>query len=122
MHNRLGSVMPPEAQEWWAQMMETTPASTQSGFLRLLPDIDIRPLLPKVRCPTLVVTTGDPNNPAQNITGIESTKAWQSTIPNSEFLVIGNDSFHVAATAPDLAAEAVLKFIDRHEPTLRSRQ
>ncbi|MET0867954.1 MAG: alpha/beta hydrolase [Pseudorhodoplanes sp.] len=122
MHNRLGSVMPPEAQEWWAQMMETTPASTQSGFLRLLPDIDIRPLLPNVQCPTLVVTTGDPNNPAQNITGIESTKAWQSTIPNSEFLVIGNDSFHVAATAPDLAAEAVLKFIDRHEPSLRSRQ
>ena len=122
MHNRLGSVMPPEAQEWWAQMMETTPASTQSGFLRLLPSIDIRPLLPKVRCPTLVVTTGDPNNVAQNITGIESTKAWQSTIPNSEFMVIGNDSFHVAATAPDLAAEAVLKFIDRHEPSSRSQQ
>jgi hypothetical protein len=68
------------------------------------------------------VTTGDPNNVAQNITGVESTKAWQSTIPNSEFLVIGNDSFHVAATAPDLAAQAVLKFIDRHEPSSRSRQ
>ena len=49
-------------------------------------------------------------------------QAWQSTIPNSEFLVIANDSFHVAATAPDLAAEAVLKFIDRHEPSSRSRR
>jgi pimeloyl-ACP methyl ester carboxylesterase len=122
MHNRLGSVLPPEAQEWWAQMMETTPASTQSGFLRLLPDIDIRPLLPKVLCPTLVITTGDPNNPAQNITGVESTRAWQSTIPNSELQLVGNDSFHVAATAPDLSAEAVLKFIDRHEPSSQTRQ
>ena len=117
MHNRLGSVMPPQAQEWWAKMMETTPASTQSGFLRVLPSIDIRPLLPRISCPTLVVTTGDPNNPAQNITGLEATRAWQSTIPNSELLVIPNDSFHIAATAPDLAAEAVLKFIDRHEPS-----
>lgn len=121
MQNRLGSVMPPEAQEWWAKMMEMTPASTQSGFLRLLPDIDIRPLLPKVKCPTLVVTSGDPNNPAQNITGAESTRAWQSTIPNSEFLLIENDSFHIAATAPDLAAKAVLDFIDRHEPAMQSK-
>ncbi len=116
MHNRLGTVMPPEAREWWAQMMEKTPASTQSGFMRVLPSIDIRPLLPSIQCPTLVVITGDPNNPAQNLTGVESTKAWQSTIPNSELLVIPNDSFHVAATAPDIAAKAVLKFIDAHEP------
>lgn len=116
MRHRLGSALPAEAHEWWARMMEMTPASTQSGFLRILPSIDIRPLLPRIACPTLVVTTGDPNNPAQNITGIESTRNWQSTIPNSELLVIPNDSFHVAATAPDCAAEAVLSFINRHEP------
>jgi 3-oxoadipate enol-lactonase len=116
MRNRLGSALPAEAHDWWARMMEMTPASTQSGFLRILPSIDIRPLLPRIACPTLVVTTGDPNNPAQNITGIESTRAWQSTIPNSELLVIPNDSFHVAATAPDRAAQAVLSFINRHEP------
>jgi pimeloyl-ACP methyl ester carboxylesterase len=117
MRHRLGSALPAEAHEWWARMMEMTPASTQSGFLRILPSIDIRPLLPKIACPTLVVTTGDPNNPAQNITGIESTRNWQSTIPNSELLVIPNDSFHVAATAPDRAAGAVLSFINRHEPS-----
>jgi len=117
MGNRLGTALPPEAHEWWAKMMETTPASTQAGFLRVLPQIDVRPLLPQIVCPTLVVITGDPNNPAQNLTGVASTIAWQSTIPRSELLVIPNDSFHVAATAPDRAAEAVLNFIDRHEPT-----
>lgn len=115
MRNRLGTAMPAEAQEWWAQMMEKTPASTQAGFMDFLPAIDIRPLLPKILCPTLVVTTGDPSNPAQNITGLEATRAWQQTIPGSELLVIPDDSFHIAATAPDTAARATLAFIDRQQ-------
>ena len=82
--------------------------------MRVLPTIDVRPLLPQIVCPILVVTTGGPNNVAQNITGAEAIRAWQSTIPNSELLLIANDSFHVAANAPDEAASAVLNFIDRH--------
>lgn len=116
MRNRLGTALPPQAQEWWARMMAQTPASTQSGFMDFLPGIDVRPLLPSIACPTLVVTTGDPSNPAQNITGLAATRAWQETIPGSELVVIPNDSFHVAATAPDAAARATLQFIDRHEP------
>jgi 3-oxoadipate enol-lactonase len=119
MRNRLGSRLPPEAQEWWARMMEQTPASTQSGFMNFLPSIDVRPVLPRIACPTLVVTTGDASNEAQNITGLESTRAWQQTIPQSELVVISDDSFHVAATAPDAAAQATLAFIDRHEAGAR---
>ena len=115
MRNRLGTSMPAEAQEWWARMMEQTPASTQSGFMDFLPSIDVRPMLPDIACPTLVVTTGDPANPAQNITGLDATRAWQQTIPQSELLVIPDDSFHIAATAPDAAARATLAFIDRQE-------
>lgn len=113
MRNRLGTSMPPEAQEWWARMMEKTPASTQTGFMDFLPGIDVRPVLPRIACPTLVVITGDPDNEAQNLTGLASTHAWQRTIPRSELLVVPNDSFHVAATDPDRAAEATLAFIDR---------
>jgi len=119
MKTRLGTVMPAEGQEWWAQMMEQTPVSTQAGFMDHLQQIDIRPVLPRIACPTLVVITGDPNNAAQNLTGLESTRAWQSTIPQSELLVIPNDSFHVAATAPDEAAAATRRFIDRQEAALR---
>jgi 3-oxoadipate enol-lactonase len=115
MRNRLGSSMPPSAHEWWARMMERTPASTQAGFMDFLPSVDVRPLLPRIACPTLVVTTGDASNPAQNITGLAATRAWQQTIPRSELLVIPDDSFHVAATAPDAAATATRAFIDRVE-------
>ena len=122
MSNRLGSGFPPQGQEWWARMMEATPVSTQSGFMRFLPSIDVRPVLPRIACPTLVVTTGDASNQAQNITGLESTRAWQRTIPRSELLVIPDDSFHVAATAPDEAAQATLRFIDLHERALAHEQ
>lgn len=115
MKSRLGTALPPAAHEWWAVMMEGTPASTQSGFLRFLPTVDVRPQLPRIACPTLVVTTGDPHNDAQLITGLDGTRAWQQTIPHSELCVIANDSFHVAATAPDAAAQATLSFIDRVE-------
>mgnify|MGYP001409761814 CR=1 FL=1 len=115
MRNRLGTALPPEGQEWWARMMETTPASTQAGFMDFLPGIDVRPQLPHIACPTLVVITGDPHNEAQNLTSEEATRAWQGTIPRSELRVIPNDSFHVAATAPDEAARVTLEFIDRQE-------
>lgn len=118
MANRLGTVMPPQAQAWWAQMMERTPASTQAGFLDFLHGIDVRPVLPRIACPVLVVITGDPDNPAQNLTGLASTQAWRSTIPNAQLLVIPNDSFHVAATSPDEAAQATRDFIDRQEAAL----
>lgn len=113
MRNRLGTTMPPAGEAWWARMMESTPVSTQAGFMDFLPGIDVRPVLPQITCPTLVVTTGDASNPAQNITGLEVTRAWQCTIPGSELEVIPNDSFHVAATNPDLAAMTTLAFIDR---------
>jgi 3-oxoadipate enol-lactonase len=89
--------------------------STQAGFIDFLHGIDVRPLLPRITCPTLVVTTGDPHNAAQNITGLEQTRAWQSTIPHSELCIIPNDSFHVAASAPDESCRVTLDFVDRQE-------
>ena len=115
MKNRLGTCLPEEGREWWACMMEQTPASTQSGFMRFLPQVDVRPRLPLIQCPTLVVTTGDPANGAQIITGLDFVRSWQGTIPGSELRIIPNDSFHIAATDPDRAALATLEFIDRQQ-------
>ena len=113
MVNRLGTRMPPEAHEWWATMMGATAASTQAGFLDFLPGVDVRSVLPRIPCPVLVVTSGARDNPAQSITDLDVVRGWASTIPRGEVLVVPNDSFHVAATDPDIAAEAVLAFVDR---------
>lgn len=114
MASRLGRAMPAAGQEWWARMMERTPVSTQAGFMDFLPTVDVRPQLHRIACPTLVVTSGSADNPAQNITNLETVRAWQSLIPRSELRVMPQDSFHVAATDPDRAAEITLEFIERH--------
>jgi pimeloyl-ACP methyl ester carboxylesterase len=44
---------------------------------------------------------------------VEAVRAWQKTIKASELMVVPGDSYHVAATHPELCAEAALDFITR---------
>lgn len=115
MGSRLGTRMPPEAHDWWGAMMGRTAASTQAGFLDFLPGVDVGPVLPHIRCPVLVVTTGSASNAAQSITDLALVRAWAATIPRAEVLQVINDSFHVAATDPDETARAALAFVERIE-------
>jgi 3-oxoadipate enol-lactonase len=108
MPGRLGSACDPDMMEGWAQLMGRTPLSTQLGFIRSVPAIDVRSDLPAIKCPTLVVTTD-----GTGLGSVESIRAWQKAIPNSEFMVVPGDSYHVAATHPELCAAAMMDFIDR---------
>jgi 3-oxoadipate enol-lactonase len=108
MPGRLGSSCDADMMEGWAQLMGRTPLSTQLGFIRSVPAIDVRPDLPAIKCPTLVVTTD-----GTGLGSVDSIRAWQKAIPNSEFMVVPGDSYHVAATHPELCATAMMDFIDR---------
>ncbi len=104
---RLGTSLPPAAIQWWVNMMSKTPASTLEAFLQMVPTVDVIPELPRVQCPTLVLTTT-----GSMLGSVEAVKAWQSTIPNSRLEVIEGDSYHVAATHPDQCAHMVRQFLD----------
>jgi pimeloyl-ACP methyl ester carboxylesterase len=108
MPGRLGSRFPAEGAEWWAKLMGRTPRSTQLGFISGVPAVDVTPDLPKIACPTLVVTTD-----GSGLGSVESTRAWQQKIPRSELLVVPGDSYHVAATDADRCAAATFAFIRR---------
>jgi 3-oxoadipate enol-lactonase len=108
MPGRLGSTCDAEMMEGWAKLMGRTPLSTQLGFIRSVPAIDVRPDLPSIKCPTLVVTTD-----GSGLGSVEAVRGWQQMIPGSEFMVLPGDSYHVAATHPELCARAMLDFIDR---------
>jgi pimeloyl-ACP methyl ester carboxylesterase len=69
---------------------------------------DITADLPNIACPTLVIVT------EQSALGsVDETRAWQQQIPDSELLVLAGNSYHVAATHADRAAEATLAFLAR---------
>jgi len=70
---------------------------------------DNRPLLPSIKCPTLVITTE-----GSALGSVDDTRAWQRMIPNSELLVLPGNSYHVAASDADACAQAALAFIKRN--------
>lgn len=108
MGARLGSAFPPEGFEWWTRFMGRTAVSTQLGFMGTIACADIRTDLPKIACPTLVITTEE-----SGLGSVDVTRAWQQQIPDSELLVLPGNSYHVAATHADRSAKATLDFIAR---------
>lgn len=109
MAGRLGDRFPSEGVEWWIKFMGRTPVSTIVGFNAAINYSDIRADLPKIACPTFVITTDE-----SGLASVDETRAWQRAIRNSELLVVPGNSFHVAASDPDRCARATLDFIDRH--------
>jgi pimeloyl-ACP methyl ester carboxylesterase len=74
--------------------------------MQTIPHSDIRGDLPRIACPTLVITTErNPHSP------VEETRAWQRAIPDSRLLVLPGNSHHVAASDPERCAQATLDFI-----------
>jgi 3-oxoadipate enol-lactonase len=108
MANRLGSGFPPEGFEWWCRFMGRTAVSTQLGFMGTIACADIRADLPKIACPTLVITTEE-----SGLGSVAETRAWQQQIRDSELLVLPGNSYHVAATHAAESARATLDFIAR---------
>ena len=109
MGKRLGSRFPQEGVEWWTQMMGRTATSTMVGFGENMPYVDITADLPRIKCPTLVMTTA-----ASALGSVEATREWQQMIPHSELRVLPGDSYNVAASDPDLCAQERLAFILKH--------
>ena len=108
MAGRLGAAFPAEGVEWWTRFMARTALSTEIGFQRDIAYVDITADVAKIRCPTLVITTAE-----SGLATIEENRRWQSTIPGSELLVMPGNSYHVAASAPEACAAAMLDFIER---------
>ena len=106
MAGRLGEKFPQEGVEWWTKYMGRTAASTAVGFQRDVAYIDISADIPKIECPTLVITTEE-----SGLASIEENRAWQSAIANSRLLVLPGNSYHVAASDAQVCAEATLDFI-----------
>ena len=109
MAGRLGSEFPPEGVEWWIKFMGRTAVSTQIGFMKTIACAEIRADVPKIQCPTLVITTD-----GSGLASVDETRAWQQQIANSSLLVLPGNSYHVAASHAARCAEATLDFVGRN--------
>jgi 3-oxoadipate enol-lactonase len=106
MGGRLGRNFPRAGVEWWIEMLARTPVSSQLCFVKNIPKADITPDLPRITCPTLVITTE-----GSALGDVEVMRQWQEKIPDSRLLVLPGDSYHAAASDADLCARETLAFI-----------
>jgi pimeloyl-ACP methyl ester carboxylesterase len=108
MGSRLGERFPQVGIDWWAELMGRTDLESQVGFMTHIECADIRADLPRIACPTLVITSE-----GSGVASVEETRTWQRQIANSELLVVPGSSYHVAASDPDLCARETMAFIRR---------
>jgi 3-oxoadipate enol-lactonase len=106
MAGRLGATFPAEGIEWWTRYMGRTDRESQIGFIGTIACADITQDIPKIRCPTLVITTEE-----SGLASVEQNRAWQRQVPNSRLLVLPGNSYHVAVSDAQACAEATLEFI-----------
>ena len=107
MQGRLGSKISPAEVDWWVDNLQgKTPLSTMQSYLRWVPSLDIRADVENIKCPTLIITTT-----GSGLRTLDSVKAWQPRIKNSQLLVLEGDAWHAAGAYPDRCAEAALEFI-----------
>jgi 3-oxoadipate enol-lactonase len=112
MTGRLGSGLPPEAVQWWIDLMAKTAPSTMEGFLQMVPTVDVTGCLDAIRAPTLVVTTT-----GSMLGSTSEVEDWQRKIRGSRLEVLPGDSYHVAASDPDACATLVAAFLAKHAAT-----
>jgi pimeloyl-ACP methyl ester carboxylesterase len=109
MGSRLGSKFPVAAAEWWTDYMCRTSVDSEIGFFTAVNTADITNDIPKIACPTLVITTE-----GSGLATVAETRAWQGAIANSRLVVIPGDSFHAAVTDAGRCAEITRDFIVEH--------
>lgn len=106
MDGRLGEHFPAEGVEWWTRFMGRAPVSSLIGFNRGINYADISAELPKIQCPTLVITTEE-----SGLGTVERTREWQRQIPHSRLQVLPGKSYHVAASDAEACARETLAFL-----------
>jgi 3-oxoadipate enol-lactonase len=104
---RLGSDASSEAIAYWNTLMTAAQPQAQRGVLQAASALNLVPALPRITCPTLVITTD-----RSALQSVESVLDYQRRIPNSRLLVLQSDAYHVAVARADECVANVLAFID----------
>jgi len=88
------------------QQWAKTPTHVLQGFCRMVPGVDITPLLPQVRVPTLLLA---PARSAFN--PLAGQVKVRDTIPGARLAVIEGPGHEIYVDEPEECLNALLKFL-----------
>ena len=105
---RLGSAASETQLRWWTdELMGKTHVRAAYGAASARIDMDLDAMLPRIGVPTLMVTTKE-----SGLQSIATVERHAARIPDASVIVLPGDSYHIAASAPDVCAQHALRFID----------
>lgn len=105
---RLGSHAPMEMVEYWDHMFATAPVDGITILRTALANFDLakQGVLQRIKAPTLIMTSD-----RGGLQSVEKARAYQMLIPESRFLVLQSDAYHIAAANVEECVSNVLTFI-----------
>jgi len=106
MRARLGSAASEEQVRWWTELMGATSERAAVGASSALVTMDLDDRLPLIAAPTLIVTTQE-----SGLQSVDAVWRYAARIPNARVIVLGGDSYHIAAVEPTLCAQHALEFM-----------
>lgn len=92
--------------DWIIAEWSKTPAHVLQGLCRIVPDVDITPLLSQVKVPTLVLAPT-----RSQITPLSEQVMMRDTIPNARIAVIEGASHEIYVDDPEACVAALRKFM-----------
>ena len=106
--DRLGRHASREMVEYWTQMFATAPSDGVRLLRTAMANFDFAKdgVLRRIQAPTLVMTSD-----GGGLQSVEKARAYQQLIPNSRFVVLQSDAYHIAAANADECVTNVLAFI-----------
>jgi pimeloyl-ACP methyl ester carboxylesterase len=110
---RLGSSATAQEIEYFNNLAASVSKETKTGVQRVLAKINLDYVLPRIKAPTLVITSD-----RSALQSVETVLRYQPKIPNSRLLVLTSDAYHVAVANADECVTNTLSFIrDATKPT-----
>ncbi|MCC6187595.1 MAG: alpha/beta fold hydrolase [Anaerolineales bacterium] len=100
----------PDQQDYYEQAaarLGRNPKRAYLAAMRALAGLDLRPLLPQVRCPTLVVT-GDRDTTVPRV----AAKALQRGIAGAQFALVADSGHATPIDQPEVFNALVLEFLE----------
>jgi pimeloyl-ACP methyl ester carboxylesterase len=112
---RLGSGASAAQIAWWTdELMGKTNPRAAFGASSARVDMELERHLPRIACPTLIVTTQE-----SGLQSVAAVEAYARQIPDARVVVLPGDCYHIAAAEPDLCASHLLKFLQEIAATAR---
>jgi 3-oxoadipate enol-lactonase len=108
MRARLGSAASEAQMRWWAdELMGKTDARAALAASSARIDMELEGTLSRITVPVLIVTSQE-----SGLQSVAAVQQYAARLPDARVIVLPGDSYHVAASEPEVCARHAVAFLE----------